>query len=391
MEEKEFVQLLEKVTNGTASDKELALYLMWCKSFETDRESGEIKFDTTSFKAELFESIQSKIRPQVKFHGLNKIWFQISAAAILLATVSIGIFFYTNSKSKNQPLTYHSKTLKNDIAPGGNKAFLTLANGRRINLNEAANGRLAEQEGIEITKTASGQLVYTISSAAVGSSNVNKSMPGTFNIIETPRGGQYQINLPDGTKVWLNANSSLRYPTRFTGNERNVNLNGEAYFEVAKNASKPFKVQGKNQVIEVIGTHFNINSYNDEPLVRTTLLEGAVKVTSKKSGKSKLLKPNEQSIFNANNDEITIENVNTEEAVAWKNGLFIFVDEDLKSVIRKVARWYDVDVEYRGKIDDSTFSGIVSRSQSISQVIEIIEKTSNYKIKIEERRLIIMP
>jgi transmembrane sensor len=307
----------------------------------------------------------------------------------LFLVASSSVFFYLKhnnsyllTKNKTQPLNKHT------IAPGGNKALLTLANGSKITLDDATTGELAKQSGVKITKAGNGQLVYTIENT---SSNSTASTQLAYNTIETPKGGQYQVDLPDGSKVWLNAGSLLRYPINFNGNVRKVELTGEAYFEVAKNTNKPFRVVSNKQVVEVLGTHFNISSYIDEASVKTTLLEGSVKVLSIGSNQSKLLKPGEQSNINYLNNTFSVQAVNTEEAVAWKNGYFLFVDEDMKSIMSKFARWYNVDVEYLGNVDNLRFGGMVSRSKDLAQALKIIEQTGNVKTKIEGRRVIIMP
>jgi transmembrane sensor len=183
----------------------------------------------------------------------------------------------------------------------------------------------------------------------------------------------------------------LKYPTNFNGNIRSVELAGEAYFEVAKNAKKPFRVVSNSQVVEVLGTHFNISSYMDDASVKTTLLEGSVKVLSARSNQSKLLKPGEQSSINYVNNSFSVQQVNTDEVVAWKNGYFLFVDEDLKTIMSKFARWYNVDVEYAADVENLRFGGMVSRKRDLAQALKIIEQTGNIKAKIEGRRVIIMP
>ncbi len=248
-------------------------------------------------------------------------------------------------------------------------------------MTDAKNGDLIEQSGIKITRAENGMIAY---------SAAKNSVTG-YNSIETPKGGEFKIVLPDGSKVWLNASSSLRYPTSFLGSERKVELTGEAYFEVAKNVLKPFKVAGSDQVVEVLGTQFNISSYVDDAAVKTTLLEGSVRVLSNKSSQVKMLKPGEQSNISYSANVFSVKQVDVEQAVAWKNGYFLFVDEDLKSIMRKFERWYDVDVEYKGNADDLRFGGIVSRSKSLSQALKIVEQTGNLKIKIEGRRVAIMP
>lgn len=233
-------------------------------------------------------------------------------------------------------------------------------------------------------------MVYVVDKAESSSGSAASAQP-LYNTIETPKGGQYQVDLPDGTKVWLNAGSLLRYPTNFTGKIRSVELTGEAYFEVAKNAHKPFKVLSKNQVVEVLGTHFNISSYTDDISVKTTLLEGSVKVLSSKVNQTKLLKPGQQSDINYTNNAFFIKSVNTDEVIAWKNGYFLFSDEDLKSIMARFARWYNVDVEYQGDVDNLRFGGMVSRSKDLTQALKVVEQAGNVKFKIEGRRVIVMP
>src|SRR5690606_16707760 len=246
----------------------------------------------------------------------KKSWFKFSAvAALLLITLTIGILFYNDNGFSEQNLVQQDFPL--DIKPGGNKATLTLADGSVISLSETNAGKIAEQQGIVITKTDDGQILYTVDTKGEGSSEAEI----VFNTIATPRGGQFQVILPDGTKVWLNAESSLKYPTVFSSKERKVELLGEGYFEVAKNENSPFIVITEDQAVTVLGTHFNINSYTKYN-TETTLVEGSVKVSSvSASSVSKILKPGEQSVLNSQN-KFNIKRVNLENAIAWKNGFF---------------------------------------------------------------------
>jgi transmembrane sensor len=223
--------------------------------------------------------------------------------------------------------------------------------------------------------------------------NTKDDMPTktVYNTIETPKGGQYRIDLPDGTMVWLNAGSSLRYPNRFAGQERKVALTGEAYFEVAKNKQMPFRVVSGKQVVEVLGTHFNINAYTDEASVKTTLLEGSVNVLLQETHQSELLNPGQQAVVKYNGSSIVVQPVKVEEAVAWKNGYFMFVDADLESIMRQLARWYDVEVAYEGNLGSLKFGGMVSRSKSIAQTLRILELTGNVRFKVAGRRVTVMP
>lgn len=392
MEKEILLNLINKYLSNQATAEEEKLLLDYYDTLQKNKLEWDehLMGNEDAVKAGLYGKVLQEIKARES--APRKIiflrgWF-VAASVIFLLTVSSVAFFYLRQDSsafitKNKP---HS-LIKNDIAPGGNKALLTLANGSKIALDDAANSVLAQQAGVKITKTANGQLVYTVEKAPVDS-----QVPAqlTYNTIETPKGGQYQVDLPDGSKVWLNASSSLRYPTNFIGDVRSVELSGEAYFEVAKNPKKPFKVVSSSQVIEVLGTHFNISSYSDETSVKTTLLEGSVKVLSTKTNQSKLLRPGEQSNISYLNNSFSVQQVNTEEVVAWKNGYFLFADEDLKSIMSKFARWYNVDVEYQGNVDNLRFGGIVSRSKGLSQALKIVEQTGNVKIKIEGRRVTIM-
>lgn len=236
--------------------------------------------------------------------------------------------------------------------------MLTLANGKKLTLE---------------------QQVYTV---PLGKTN-GQDHAG-YNLIETPRAGQYQINLPDGTKVWLNAASSLRYPSRFSGSKRIVALTGEGYFEVAKNKQHPFVVKTDRQEVQVLGTHFNINSYTDESSTNTTLVEGSVRVTTL-DGKNRLLKPGEQSQLKG--DEIEVSDVDTENVLSWKNGDFVFKGDDFKSIMRKISRWYDVEVIYQGDFDDLKFGGYISRTKNISSVLSIMESTGKVHFNIKDKRI----
>jgi hypothetical protein len=314
-------------------------------------------------------------------------WPRIIVAAAILIIVSIGTFFYLNYIDRPISKQTISK-VKNDISPGGNKATLTLADGRKISLTDAENGQLAEQSGIKINKTADGQLVYTLSNSE------NSSHLPSYNIIETPPGGQYQVNLPDGSKVWLNSASSLRYPVRFTGTERRVEISGEAYFEVAHNSKMPFRVINNSQTVEVLGTHFNIMAYSDESSINTTLLEGSVKII--KENKSKIISPGQQTrVMNGNIDVLTVD---VNEAVAWKDGFFMFKNEDIQSIMRKISRWYNLEVQYQGTIPKKSFGVKISRSRNVSEVLEVLESTGSIHFEIipgntlgRERRIIVMP
>lgn len=313
---------------------------------------------------------------KLKRYTLWPVIKRVTAAAAIIGAVCL---YYYNSRQNNEPEYTNQTTSK--IVPGGNKAVLTLADGSTIILDSAANGTLANQSNVRIYKTGNGRLVYDASHA-----NVDDKNALALNTIATPRGGQYQVILPDGTKVWLNAESSLSYPAHFSGTERNVKLNGEAYFEVAKDKKHPFRVNINDMRVEVLGTHFNIMGYNNEAAIKTTLLEGSVKII--KGSQQQMIVPGEQAIVSSG---ISVAKVNVDEAVEWKNGNFNFAHENLESIMRKIARWYDIDVAYQGKNTSASFVGTIPRSQSIQEVLKYLELTGLVHFKITERRVTAMP
>jgi transmembrane sensor len=315
-------------------------------------------------------------------------WAAYAAAVFIPLAIGITIVSLTNTaKKKNTPsLAFHQP----DLLPGSNKAILTLANGSKIILDNAGNGNIATQQNAVISKTQNGQVVYNAGRIAedltASSTQIIDKVIAT-NIIATPRGGQYQVVLPDGTKVWLNAASSLKFPIAFTGNERNVELTGEAYFEVAKNAAKPFFVKTSTQTVEVLGTHFNINSYTDEQATKTTLLEGSVKVIGNYGKLMVKLTPGEQAVNNTGGINV-VHNADIDEAVAWKNGKFLFTNTNLQTIMRQLSRWYDVDVEYRGTVNEKHYNGRISRNVPVSQIFQIL-KTSGINFTINGRKIIV--
>jgi ferric-dicitrate binding protein FerR (iron transport regulator) len=282
--------------------------------------------------------------------------------------------------------------LKNDVLPGGNKAVLTLGNGATIILDSAHTGALAQQGNTQVVKLNNGQLLYNHTAKNGENSLTIDHSPLTYNTLSTPRGGQYQLVLPDGSTVWLNAASSIRFPTAFTGNERNVEITGEAYFEVKKNAAMPFTVKMNNGAsVQVLGTHFNINAYDDEETIKTTLLEGSVKIT--KDAALAIIRPGEQATLShksQTSQNIPVQKVDVEEVMAWKNGAFQFGGATIETVMRQISRWYDVEVEYKGNIS-LHFAGTISRNVNISQVLEMLEKAGGIKTTIKGNKVIVTP
>lgn len=371
--------LLKRYRAGTCTSEEKALIESWYNSL--DKQDG-------AFDNENLLNIGDAIWHQVAAKtGINDVKraktnrYNFTIAAAVLVFVLTGAWFVITKRNVRHIVP---QTVKNNIIPGGNKAILTLANGRKINLSDAGTGKIAKQGNTNISKTADGKLLY----AADELTARNGAPAVELNTIETPRGGQYQIDLPDGTKVWLNAASSLKYPAQFTGNQRNVTLNGEAYFEVAPDKLKPFIVNSGKQAVKVLGTHFNINAYNDEPVITTTLLKGSVLVTQENTHQTSLLKPGQQAQVA---DDIKVSKADVDEAVAWKNGMIKFSNQDIKSVMRIIARWYNVDIIYKGNISNIGFGGSVSRSMKISEILKVLETTGYVHFKITGRSVTVMP
>jgi ferric-dicitrate binding protein FerR (iron transport regulator) len=309
----------------------------------------------------------------------------VAAAAILILALGTSVYFLPLRKpTKEIVQTASVQTFKNNVAPGGNKAILTLSDGSQIVLDSATNGLLSNQGNSKILKLNSGQLAYE----AASSFKRQASGEATYNSITTPRGGQYQLVLADGTKVWLNASSSLRYPVAFTGKERSVELTGEGYFEVKQNEAMPFKVKVNTMEVDVLGTHFNVNAYADESMVKTTLLEGAVKI--KNSHSANILSPGQQAQLSKDGSLKIVSQVDMDEVIAWKDGYFQFNQSDLKSIMRQISRWYDVDIRYEGEIPERKFGGDIARTANISEVLNIL-KLSQVHFRIEGKTLVLMP
>ncbi|MBB5622744.1 ferric-dicitrate binding protein FerR (iron transport regulator) [Pedobacter cryoconitis] len=368
---KDVKEVLDKISSGNYNPEEETIAKLWLHQLHQNDEAGLSEQEIQEVSDQMWLSLEpNKKQPQLNKY--RKLVVYMAAAASLALIIGVGLYF-------NQPpplsKSIQAKAFANDIPAGSNKAYLTLANGKKLALTNSANGTLAEEAGIKITKTADGQLVYTIADQG------EKGIAG-YNSIETPRGGQYQLNLPDGTKIWINSASSLKYPASFASlKERRVELSGEAYFEVAKDKTHPFIVKSGRQEIQVLGTHFDVNAYPDEQLIKTTLLEGSVKLN-----KQVVLKPGEQSSLTG--EKFTVKAVNVNDAVDWKNGEFVFTNESLTSILKKVSRWYDVEIKYvRTPANMPTFTGSVSRSENISGVLKMLEETSNVRFSIEGKQV----
>lgn len=378
MDKNQVKELLEKFNEGRASDQELRLLEHWF-SKETELNDSDLPVENNvELLQEMWQQVYRSTSPAPKPQRI-KLWSRIAIAGSIALALSIaGYLFFNNQETKT-----NSSAFATTVAPGVNGATLTLSNGRKIKLSDAINGELAEEAGVAITKSADGELVYELKGSSLQGDQINT--------LTTARGETYQVRLPDGSSVWLNAESSISYTATLNDKGlRTVRLNGEAYFEVAHNAEKPFRVLSKGQMIEVLGTKFNINTYADEPAVRTALIEGSVKVVSLSLSKTETLKPGQQSLLSINNNSIKVEKVDIEEAIAWKNGYFNLNNENIQDVMRKLARWYDIEVEYKGKLPDIVLGGEIPRNTKLSEALKILE-VANVHFIIEGKKITVVP
>jgi transmembrane sensor len=472
METKTAKELIAKYQAGTATAAEVALIEKWVmlgRVKDLDLSDEDLAAD--------FAMIRSQL--PLKYVKVKRfsLWPRIAVAAAAVAAIVFGVWFYTIELTASRKAPRNDVAYKNDVAPGKNTATLTLANGKVISLSDAKigvvvdAGKLAYNDGTVVDPSLRGGTTKQppFGDEVAASRNAPRN-DGMMLTASTPRGGQYQITLPDGTRVWLNADSKISFPAQFIGKERKVLLvNGEAYFEVStsytslpgtspslrgRRTKQSFIVESNGQEVEVLGTHFNINAYSDEGSTKTTLLEGSVRVSSLRGGthetssgqakqphdeiaasrraprndgrnnnygrnndkgnnnerskggdpglrrddgqgddgggKSEVLKPGEQAVLTANSNQLKVTQIDPTEAVAWKNGNFVFNDEDLESILRKVSRWYNVDIIYESKPVGVSLLGVVSRSKNVSAVLNALEETGKVHFKIEGRRITVM-
>lgn len=386
---RKFIRLIQKYLTGKASPEEEQFIEAYYESFDASTDQSQIESDEEKellkqeMRAAIWQRIdQAELQPQ-RIPLVKRLWFRSAMAAAVVVLVCIPVYYFIiKTPAPKQVVQANNKPAapKNDALPGGNKATLTLADGTVVDLDNAANGTIATEGKTIVKKREDGELEYSESHSPLTTDH-----SPSYNVLSTPNGGQYFLELPDGSKVWLNAASSIRYPTAFNSKERLVELTGEAYFDIKKNQNIPFRVHftssskdggDREGVIEVMGTQFNVNAYNDESTIRTTLLEGKVKIASSDKNTAILLPGQQAQIKNTSigNGHIrVIDDVDTEEAIAWKNGLFYFDNVDIQAIMRQLARWYKVQVIFKGKIPARRFAGQVSRSSNLSQVLKILE------------------
>jgi len=377
MEQTQLDLLLHKYKNNQLTDSEKEELDNWFHSLKLGGKDMESWLAEKNLPDELFQDFKIQLA-QTQRKG-RLVWFRRAAAAVVLLVISLGAALYLSRQQAAVPQLTHNKV--QDILPGSNKATLTLGNGKKIILAAVKDGHLAMEGGAEINKTADGQLVYK-AAAPSGPDTV-------LNTMSTPVGGQYNLMLADGTRVWLNASSSIRYPTAFKGATRQVEVTGEAYFEVAHNAAKPFKVLSAGQQLEVLGTHFNVNAYEDEGVVITTLLQGRVRVANTTG--TQVLVPGQQSVAgNGGKGMIKlVKDADTDEAIAWKEGYFQFNQADIHQVMRQLSRWYGIRVSYRNPSSARKFQGAIQRDLQFSQVLRILAK-SNMHFTVKGKEVVVM-
>lgn len=366
----------EVIAEDPASAKEIEAAKEWLLS---------VKFAEVRPPKELvelyWEKTQRELQTEISKSTYRRLWVRWVVAATIVFMLFAGAWVVKLYTGKDKPaLLVNDHT--GDLVPGGDRAVLTLADGTTIVLDSARNGILTRQGSIAVLKLNDGQLAYNN-----GTSSTTKI---TYNTIATPPGGQYQLILSDGTKVWLNASSSLRFPVTFlTGKDREVELTGEGYFEVAKKVKSPFRVIAGDMKVKVLGTHFNVNAYDDEANIRTTLLEGRVEVSAGKE--MQMLTPGQQARLDNGTDHFkVVDNIDTEEVMAWKNGYFQFNGADLHTILRQAARWYGAEVAFLGQINE-TFSGEMPRSENLSQLLDILKATGKVEFEISGKRILVKP
>ena len=437
MNSKEASEILLRYKAGTATEEEKAWVESWYVRFK-DRVSEVAGDQIAADQAEswaIFEKEYTAVGSRADKTKVTRLWSRVAVAAAAVAAITLGVWIYYTPSSRQSEAT--RDLYANDIAPGKNTATLTLANGKTINLSDAKTGVVIGENDMSYND---GSIVVDPSSRTEGrelsSGGKDLSVLRDDEVItaSTPRGGTYQVTLPDGTKVWLNAESKLVFPSKFmNGKTRNVRLVGEGYFEVAtsytsvrgRRTKQSFIVESEGQRVEVLGTHFNINSYGDEGSAKTTLVEGSVRVSqavrhaefisasrsskaniqgsnddagalkqvqgddrASKVAKSIIVKPNQQATLS--DDKLSVQEVDIKQAIAWKEGDFIFRQEPLESIMKQVARWYNVEVTYKTDVSKHRFDGMVSRSKNISSVLKMIELTGKVHFKVEGRRITVI-
>ncbi|MEC5145344.1 FecR domain-containing protein [Chitinophaga sp. 212800010-3] len=379
MQAPEITDLLEKYKNGTITEEELAILETWYLKWNPEPMDISPE-ELESLKEEVWYSLdQEEAKP-----GTWRPWKQLAAAAAVFLFMTSALYFlgirHVNGPGSTD--THTLRSLAGEFKPGGNRATLTLSNGQQIVLKEAQKGKLAEDASVDINKAADGELVYD-------RPKQQGSAQPVLNILSTPRGGQYHLTLSDGTQVWLNAASSITYPVAFKGQERSVTVSGEVYFEVAHQEEQPFKVHTGRQEITVLGTHFNVKAYPDDPDISTTLLAGSVRVTNTATGTTGVLKPGQQIRMMNAGGPMDISLVHAEDIISWKNGYFLFDNQNIRSVMKVISRWYDVDIEYKDILGNERFGGTFSRTSNMQEILANLERIGHVHFQLFPGKVVV--
>lgn len=413
----EIKNLLDRYINGSATLQEQRLIERWLEDNElhlTEWNSMDSR-DRTAWMLDIYRDIYRDIERGMRrgqtqegddvVPSVTRKWyrkFRLPAAAVLAVSLGVGLYYFLLSRQTASLPVHVPVQEEQDVLPGANKAVLTLDNGDRILLDDSLQGILTRQGGVEVSKQQEG-VVYKPSGSGKAQEEV------VYNTLSTPRGGQYKLVLSDGSRVWLNASSSIRYPSSFSDDERTVEISGEVYFDIntvvavssgrGRQKKVPFKVKiispgSVGGEVEVLGTQFNINAYPDEASVRTTLLEGRIKLSpvqnDGKEGDAVVMEPGEQVRLQKDGSLEVLKDVDTEEAVAWKNGLFMMNGASIPAVLRQLSRWYDVDIVYEKGIPEGRITGDIPREMNLSEVLKVME-LSGVHFKIENRKIIVDP
>lgn len=392
----EIISLLTKARKAALSDADEQALAEWRKA---DRRHEQLYQKTVKRDADHgalrdmqaidVERALALVKLRRDSRRLNRRRFRaaaVAAAVVLVGGIAWWVLGPLNPAERPTPTAHLVEEPM--IVPGTNRAILTLADGSQVILDEAADGAITEEEGIRVVKTAAGEIRYEI----LDMHGAAERSP-ELHTITTPAGGQYHVRLPDGSEVWLNASSSLTYPARFLGAERRVKLDGEGYFEVnqlvdRKSQPKPFVIELPEQTIEVLGTTFNVKSYLNEEISKTTLISGSVRVST--NSETVVLRPGQQAQINRRDLSLGVLPIDVDETISWKNGYFSFQHERINSIMNEISRWYDVEIHYDTPIRETTFEGSISKYSDLSEVLEILELTGGCTFKIEGRRVTVM-
>lgn len=394
MDKKSILTLLDRYLKSQSNTKEKEKLDEFFEENSNSIEASKSIENVSKLEDKIFNYIQFGIKEQVKKEStLNRMpYLQIAASILVIFLFSTTIYFYRSSLASKSQLPIAQGVAKiEDKQPAKNIAILTLGNNSQIVLDEASNGEIAQESGVSILKTDKGELIYKIrNSNKLSNNDLNK-----YNTISTPMGGKFKVILPDGSLAVLNAASTLKYPVHFDEKLRKVSFTGEAYFEIAKLEDKrkkrvPFYVYSNDQIVEVLGTHFNINSYDNEEYSKTTLLEGSVKIINEKSAApAKILKPGQQAVIKRGDIQTKIMIADEAQALAWKDGYFLFKNTNIKDVVNELERWYNIDIQYEDEMEFENITGYISRNVKISSVLKMLQLSGIVDYEISGSTIII--